>query len=49
MDNTTQFLNGRIDSKITLNQDYLNERFVFIVKVNDKEIKSVNVTQGQGT
>ncbi|MEB9416678.1 phage tail spike protein [Bacillus cereus] len=46
MDNTTQFLNGRIDSKITLNQDYLNERFVFIVKVNDKEIKSVNVTQG---
>ncbi|HFR4157322.1 phage tail spike protein [Bacillus cereus] len=46
MDNTTQYLNGRIDSKITLNQDYLNERFVFVVKVNDKEIKSVNVTQG---
>lgn len=46
MDNTTQFLNGRIDGKLTLNTDYLNERFVFVVKVNDKEIKTVNVTQG---
>ncbi|MGH1008587.1 phage tail spike protein [Bacillus cereus] len=46
MDNTTQYLSGRIDNKVTLNQDYLNERFVFVVKVNDKEIKSVNVTQG---
>ncbi|MCU5352516.1 tail fiber domain-containing protein [Bacillus cereus] len=46
MDNTTQYLGGRIDNKITLNQDYLNERFVTVVKVNDKEIKSVNVTQG---
>ena len=46
MDNTTQYLNGRIDNKVTLNQDYLNERFVTVVKVNDKEIKSVNVTQG---
>ncbi|MDA2650422.1 hypothetical protein PDQ77_27160 [Bacillus cereus] len=46
MDNTNQYLNGRIDNKVTLNQDYLNQRFVFVVKVNDKEIKSVNVTQG---
>ncbi|MFK4353842.1 phage tail spike protein [Bacillus sp. RC92] len=46
IDNTTQYLNGRIDGKITVNKDYLNERFVFVVKVNDKEIKSVNVTQG---
>lgn len=46
MDNSTQFLNGRIDNKVTLNQEYLNERFVFTVKVNDKEIKTVNVTMG---
>ncbi|MCU5722776.1 tail fiber domain-containing protein [Bacillus cereus] len=46
MDNTSQYLNGRIDNKIVLNQNYLNERFVFTTKVNDKEIKSINVTMG---
>ncbi|MCC2397540.1 tail fiber domain-containing protein [Bacillus cereus] len=47
MDNTSQYLNGRIDNKIVLNQNYSNERFVFTTtKVNDKEIKSINVTMG---
>lgn len=45
-DNTVQYANGRIDTKIVLNKDYLNERFVNTVKVEDKEIKSIRVTMG---
>jgi len=42
----TQYLNGRIDNKIELNKDYVSQRFVNTVKVNDKEIKVINVTMG---
>ncbi|MGG1339878.1 phage tail spike protein [Bacillus toyonensis] len=42
----TQYLNGRIDTKIELNKDYTSQRFVNTVKVNDKEIKAINVTMG---
>ncbi|WP_078206658.1 phage tail spike protein [Bacillus mycoides] len=42
----TQYLNGRIDNKIELNKDYVSQRFINTVKVNDKEIKAINVTMG---
>ncbi|MDZ4452918.1 tail fiber domain-containing protein [Bacillus cereus] len=47
-DGTTanQYLNGRIDNKIELNKEYVSQRFVNTVKVNDKEIKYIGVTMG---